>query len=146
MKNFLLISTAVVASFAFAIPASAQESSFTQGGYSDVSAIDILDGQTDNYMDYLAGSWKRQQEWAKSKGYIQSYSVLSNPYPRTGEPDVYLIVNYSKVYDAAEELRQQKEFEAFMKADSRQLGAQFADRGKMRKSMGQQQLRQIILK
>jgi hypothetical protein len=72
MKDFLLISAAIVASFAFAFPASAQESSFTQGGYSDVSAIDILDGQTDNYMDYLADPWKRQQEWAKSEGYIQS--------------------------------------------------------------------------
>lgn len=146
MKNFSLTGVAVAALIAFGAPAFAQESSYTPGGYADVSAIDVLDGQMDAYMDYLAGSWKRQQEWAKSKGYIQSYSVLANPYPRVGEPDLYLVVNYTKIYDTAEEERQQKEFEAYMKADSRQLGAQYADRGKMRKSLGQQQLRQINLK
>jgi hypothetical protein len=146
MKLFTLTCAALAASLAVASPALAQESSYTPGGYADVSAIDVLDGQMDAYMDYLAGSWKRQQEWAKSKGYIQSYSVLANPYPRAGEPDLYLVINYSKIYDTAEEMRQQKEFEAFMKADSRQLGAQYADRGKMRKSLGQQQLRQINLK
>ncbi len=137
---------ALAMALAFSAPAAAQESSYTPGGYSDVSAIDVMDGQMDNYMDYLAGSWKRQQEWAKSKGYITGYSVLANPYPRAGEPDLFLVVNYTKIYEPAEEVRQQKEFEAFMKADSRQLGSQFADRGKMRKSLGQQQLRVMNLK
>jgi hypothetical protein len=146
MKTILLTGAVLALSLAFAAPAVAQDSSYTPGGYSDVSAIDVLDGQMDNYMDYLAGSWKRQQEWAKSKGYITAYSVLSNPYPRPGEPDLYLVVNYSKIYDAAEEIRQQKEFETFMKSDSRALGAQFADRGKMRKPLGQQQLRVMNLK
>jgi hypothetical protein len=146
MKTTMLAGLTLAISLAFAVPASAQESSYVPGGYTDVSEIDVLDGQMDNYMDYLAGSWKRQQEWAKSKGYITSYQVLSNPYPRTGEPDLYLVINYDKIYDTAEEIRQQKEFEAFMKADSRQLGTQYADRGKMRKGMGQQQLRVMILK
>jgi hypothetical protein len=68
MKTILLTGAVLALSLAFAAPAVAQDSSYTPGGYSDVSAIDVLDGQMDNYMDYLAGSWKRQQEWAKSKG------------------------------------------------------------------------------
>ncbi len=146
MKMKMFAGIALAAVLAYAAPVAAQDSSYTPGGYSDVSQIDVLDGQFDNYMDYLAGAWKRQQEWAKSKGYITSYAVLSNPYARDDEPDLYLVVNYSKIYDTAEEIRQQKEFETFMKADSRALGAQFADRGKMRKAKGQQQLREMVLK
>jgi hypothetical protein len=146
MKRKLFAGLVLAASFAYGSPVAAQDSSYVPGGYSDISQIDVLDGQFDNYMDYLAGPWKRQQEFAKSKGYITSYAVLANSYARDGEPDIYLVVNYSKIYDTAEEIRQQKEFEAFMKADSRTLGAQYADRGKMRKPKGEQQLRQIILK
>lgn len=146
MKIAQLAGLALAASLAFANPASAQESSFSPGDYWDISAIDVLDGQFDNYMDYLAGTWKRNQEFAKSKGYIKSYKVVANIYPRAGEPDIYLIVVYDKVPDAAEQMRQQKEFEAFMKADSRALGKQYADRGTMRKSLDQMQLQEVVLK
>lgn len=146
MKIAKFASFALAASLAFATPLAAQESSFTPGDFWDVSAIDVLDGQLDNYMDYLAGSWKRQQEFAKSKGYIKSYQVIANTYPRAGEPDIYLVTVYSKFPDAAEQLRQQKEFEAFMKADSRALGKQYADRGTMRKSLGVTQMQELILK
>lgn len=145
--NFKLFAGAALAlSLGFAAPAVAQESSYTPGGYTDVSGIEVLDGQFENYMDYLDGPWKAQNEFAKSKGYITSYSVLANPYARAGEPNLYLVINYPKVYDAAEELRQQKEFEAFMKADARALDKQYGARGVMRKSMGQQQLREMKLK
>jgi hypothetical protein len=146
MKTNYLAGLALAAAVAFAAPACAQESSYTPGDYTDVSGIDVLDGQLENYMDYLAGPWKRQNEFAKSKGYIKSYQVLANTYPRAGEPDLYLIIVYPKIYDNAEQLRQQKEFEAFMKADTRQLAAQYAARGTMRKGLEQQQLQELVLK
>lgn len=146
MKNSLFAGVALALSLGLATPAVAQESSYTPGGYTDVSGIDVLDGQFENYMDYLAGPWKAQNEFAKSKGYITSYEVLSNPYARAGEPDLFLVITYPKIYDAAEELRQQKEFEAFMKSDARRLDAAYGARGTMRKSMGQQQLRELKLK
>ena len=146
MKTSLFAGLALALSLGIAAPAAAQDSSYTPGGYTDVSGIDVLDGQFENYMDYLAGPWKKQNEFAKAKGYITSYQVLANPYARKGEPDLFLVVNYPKIFDAAEELRQQKEFEAFMKADARALDTQFAGRGTMRKSMGQQQLREMKLK
>lgn len=146
MKNTLFAGTMLAFALGMASPVLAQESSYTPGSYTDVSAIDVLDGQFENYMDYLAGPWKAQQEFAKSKGYIASYQVLSNPYARAGEPDLFLVVVYPKVYDPAEQLRQQREFEAFMKADARKLDSAFGARGTMRKSMGQQQLQELKLK
>jgi hypothetical protein len=146
MKTSLFAGVALALSLAFITPAAAQESSYTPGGYTDVSGIDVLDGQFENYMDYLAGPWKAQNEWAKSKGYITSYSVMANNYAREGEPDLFLVVSYSKIYDTAEQLRQQKEFEAFMKADTRTLDKQYGARGTMRKSLGGQQLQELKLK
>lgn len=146
MKTSLFAGVALALSLGFVAPAAAQESSYTPGGYTDVSAIDVLDGQFENYMDYLAGPWKKQNEFAKAKGYITSYSVLANPYARDGEPDLFLVITYPKIFDTAEEIRQQKEFEAFMKADIRALATQFAARSTMRKPMGQQQLREMKLK
>lgn len=146
MKIKFAAGFALATMLAFSAPAIAQESSYTPGDYWDVSDIDVLDGQYDSYMDYLAGPWKAQQEWAKSKGYIKSYKVVANNYPRDGEPDLYLIVVYPKVYDNAEQERQRKEFHAFMKADSRAMGKAYAERGTMRKAKGSAQLQEVILK
>ena len=146
MKNILFAGAALALSLGLASPAAAQESSYTPGGYTDVSGIDVLDGQFENYLDYLAGPWKAQNEWAKSKGYITSYAVYANNYARAGEPDLFLVVNYSKIYDAAEQRRQQKEFEAFMKSDTRKLDTAYGARATMRKPMGTQQLQELKLK
>lgn len=140
---------ACAAAIAFAVPATpvaAQESSYTPGSYWDVSMIDIEDGQEENYLDFLADQFKKGQEFAKSKGYIQEYHVLSNSYPRPGEPDIYLVTKYTKQYDTAEQLRQQKEYEAFMKKDTRVLTAESGARVKYRKLMGNMQLRELNLK
>ena len=85
MRNGLLKGAVLALTLGLSAPGQAQESSYTPGNYSDVSAIDVLDGQFENYMDYLAGPWKAQQEFAKSKGYITGYQVLANPYARAGD-------------------------------------------------------------
>ncbi len=146
MKNGFIGCAALALAFGVSVPANAQESSYVPGSYTDVSAIDVLDGQFENYMDYLAGPWKTQQEFSKSKGYISSYQVLANPYARAGEPDLFLVVVYPKVYDPAEQLRQQREFEAFVKSDARKMDSAYGARGTMRKSLGQQQLQELKLK
>ncbi len=148
MRNGLFAGAVLALTLGMSAPAlaQAQEPSYTPGSYTDVSAIDVLDGQFENYMDYLAGPWKAQQEFAKSKGYITSYQVLANTYARAGEPDLFLIVVYPKIYDNAEQTRQQKEFEAFMKSDRRALDTAYGARGTMRKSLGQQQLQELKLK
>jgi hypothetical protein len=138
----------VLAGFALATlsTAAAQDASFKPGAYSDVSAIEIVPGQFQNYMDYLATNWKKAQEFNKSKGWITGYRVLVNTYPRAGEPDLYLIVDYVKQYSPEEQLAQQKEFEAFMKQTTRQATTASGERGVMRKLLGQMQLQEAVLK
>lgn len=129
-----------------ATPVLAQESSYTAGDYWDVSDIDIVDGQEENYLDWLAANWKRDQEWAKSKGYISDYHVLANDYPRAGEPDLFLVVIYKEQPTRAEQERRRKEYEAFVSKNSRMLVKESGDRGPMRKLMGNSQLTELKLK
>jgi hypothetical protein len=136
-----LATTAVVAT-----PALAQRSSADPGNYWEVSDIDVLPGQIENYIDYLNANWKKQQEFAKSKGYILDYHVLSNNYPRDGEPDLYLVVIFKDWPSNAEAKRQQDEFVAMMKADEHKLAAASGERAVMRRSMGSALLQEVVFK
>lgn len=144
MKKMLC--AAAAAALAVAAPAAAQDVSYTPGTYWEVAMIDVEDGKEQDYVDYLADQYRKSQEFAKSKGYIKDYHVLSNVNNRPGEPDLYLIVEFEKFYDTAEQLRQQREFEAFMKRTERQLSAESGARGTMRRLMGSMLLRELDLK
>lgn len=152
MKAFTLIAatlalaTSTLAPFTLVTPALAQEVNYTPGNYWDVAMIDVEDGQDQAYIDYLAAEWKKNQEFARSKGWIKAYHVLANQYARDGEPDLYLITEYEKIYDTPEQLRQQKEYEAFVKKTERQLTTESGQRVVMRKLKGGMQLRELLLK
>lgn len=146
MKSFLKPALCGLALLVVPAAAPAQDSSYKPGLFEDVSAIEILPGQFENYMDYLRTTWKKNQEFAKSKGWITGYQVLVNNYPRDGEPDIYLVVSYAKQYTAEEQLAQQKEFEAFSKQDAHQADAASGQRAVMRKLKGVIQLQEAILK
>lgn len=149
MRKYLLgLAAAVsVASLSLAAaPAGAQRSSYEPGAYWDVAPIKIQDGQFEAYLDYVNGPWKKQQEWAKSKGYITDYYVLQNGYNRSDEPDLYLITVYAEVPSAAKEKKMNDEFIAMMAKDEHQLSTESGERVKMRELMGLMQLRQLNLK
>ena len=144
MKNILI--AAACAAVAWAAPAAAQESSYTPGTYWDVGMIDVEDGKAESYIDFVATEWKRNQEYAKSRKWIRDYFVLANTYPRHGEPDLYLITVFDKLPDAAEDLKRQREYEAWAKKNVRQLDVEAGQRGTMRKLMGAMLLRELKLK
>ncbi len=136
----LLLATAV------ATPALAQRSVTRPGNYVDVSAIKILPGQFQNYMNYLKTEWAKQQEWAKQKGYIVSYRILRNLHPRADEPSVYLLTEYAAVPTNAELERRQDEYVAMVKMDETAMDAAAEKRGPMRTVGSQTQLREIVFK
>jgi hypothetical protein len=136
----LLLSTAI------ATPALAQRSATKPGNYVDVSAVKILPGQFENYMDFLKSQWAKQQEWAKQKGYIVSYRILANTYPRADEPSIYLLTEYATIPTNAEIERRQEEYVAMMKMDEHAMDAASEKRGPMRTIGSQTQLQEIVLK
>lgn len=138
----------VAAPFAIAVssPAVAQNYPFTPGDYEEVSMIDITDGGGLEYANYLASTWKKNQEFAKSRGWITGYSVLSNVNSRPGEPDLYLVVSYTSFPDAAEDEKRNAAYREFMKQSDAQMEAASGDRSKYRTVMGSFLLRQLKFK
>jgi hypothetical protein len=144
MKKLLI--AACAAALTCAAPAYAQSSSYTPGSYWTVSDIEVLPGQAENYIDFLAGQWKRSQEFAKGKGYIEDYFVLANVNARDGEPSLFLVTRFKEMTTRAEETRRQTEYEAFMKSDAHSLDAALGGRAVMRKQRGSMLLQELNLK
>ncbi len=139
----LLAATATAVSVS---PALAQRTVTKPGNYVDVTDVKILPGQFENYMDFLKREWVKQQEWAKSKGYIVGYRVLANNYPRENEATIYLLVEYASVPTNAEIDRRAEEYVAFVKMDEHAMDAASEKRGPMRTIGSQAQLQEILFK
>ena len=131
---------------AIAAPALAQRSSAKPGNYIDIQDIKVLPGQYENYMDFLKANWVKQNEWAKQKGYIVSYRVLENTYPRENEPTLFLMTEYTTFPDAAEQQRRSDEYVAFMKMDEHAMDAASEKRGPMRTRGSTTMLQEVLLK
>ncbi len=133
----LLLAALVAAPLAMTCPApaAAQNYPLDYGDFSDVTGIDILDGGGIEYANYLATEWRKSQEFAKSRGWISDYRVYSNMYPREGEPDLYLMVTYASMPDAAEATRRDEAYRKYMKKNDTQMSAESGNRGKFRKIM-----------
>ena len=67
---------------------------WNDGPVLNVSAVRTVDGHFDDYMHWLATSWKKLQETAKAAGLITRYEVIL-PEPRNAQdPDILLVVEY----------------------------------------------------
>jgi hypothetical protein len=129
-----------------AAPALAQESSYTDGDYWEVSSIELEVGQGEAYLDYLADRWRASQEFAKERGWIKDYHVLANINNRDDEPDLYLVTVFADFPTRAEERERDTAFQAWAQANTRQLEAQSAGRATMRRLAGSLLLREMDLK
>ncbi|HEX5644542.1 MAG TPA: hypothetical protein VFX62_03415 [Erythrobacter sp.] len=146
MIKALYAGVAMLATAALAVPAAAQESSYTPGTVWQVGRIDVMPGQFENYMDWLAGQWKKVNELAKAEGIVVDYHVLASTHPRDGEPDLILIIEYKDYMTTAQQQAFDKKVNAMLSQNDRQAGAASAERGKMREQMGSVQYQELVLK
>jgi hypothetical protein len=145
MMKTLFIGAAMLAA-TLATPAMAQESSYKPGTVWEASRIDVLPGQFENYMDYLATTWKKNQEMAKAGGIVLNYHVLAVNNARQGEPDLVLIVEYKDYQTTAQQEAFSKKVNAMMAMDQRKQAAANGERGKMRELMGSTEYQELVLK
>lgn len=133
MKN-LMMATAMLVAAPLAMPtaAAAQEFPLVAGDYAEVGGIFVKDGASFKYAMHLAGSWKRNQEFAKSQGWITDYKIYINENPREGEPNVYLMTTFASLPDAAEGERRQKVYDAWAKDTAMQREAESGNRAEYR--------------
>ena len=142
-KQIILTAYAVTI---FVSSAFAQELSYAPGTVWNITNIQVEPGQTQRYLDFLAGDWKKLNEFGKKEGYIVSYHVFSVNNARNGEPDLILAVEYKDYYSNAQQLAQQKKVEAFLASDTRKMESESGERKSIRKLAGSAELQELILK
>ena len=124
----------------------AQESTYKPGTVWTFSNIKVEPGQFENYLDFLAKTWKKTNEFGKKEGYIVSYHVLQVSNARENEPDLILAIEYRDYATTAQRQEYQKKFEAFMASDAHKLDTASGERKVMRKLAGSMELQELQLK
>lgn len=73
---------------------SAQERPYKAGAVTVVTSVKVMDGQYNNYMKYLASTWKRTMAASKEAGIVVDYSVFNASPRRADDADLYLVTTY----------------------------------------------------
>ncbi len=134
------------ASMMMATGASADEWPFVPGLYWEVTGIHIKDGGGLKYANWLATEWKKDLEFSKSKGWIKDYKVLSNSYPRAGEPDIYLVTITESVVSGAESEKRQAEYMAWQTKTIAQMDAESGNRAEYREVLSNSLLQELTFR
>ena len=108
--------------------------------------ISVDDGHDLEYLTYLSGLWRRNQDYAKAQGWITGYEILSNENRRPGEPDLYLVTRYKEVTNTAEGKRRGDIMRERNKMTDAEAQAATAGRAKYRRQLGSQLLRSWVWK
>ena len=143
IRKTLFVMALGAASMVMAAGASAQEWPLDFGDYWDVAGIHLKDGGSLKYAQWLAGEWKENQEFAKSKGWIKDYKLISNVYPRAGEPDMYLVTITESVVSGAEGRNRAKEYQAWKKKSIAQMQEESGNRAEYREVMSSSLLQEM---
>ena len=98
------------------------------GNYWTVTGVHVKPGGGLKIANDIANIWQKQQEFAKSKGWIKGYTILSNPYSRENEPSLYLMTMTDRLATPDEVDARGVEMRAFMKMSAEQMQAAAAGR------------------
>lgn len=136
----------IAAPVALPVAVAAQQFPLVAGDYTSLSGIFIEDGGNLAYAKHLAGAWAKEQEYAKSKGWISDYKIYYNVDARDGEPQIYLSSTYRDIPNGAEIEQRNREWEAWSKKTDAQLDAEAGDRAKFRKLRGTMMLQEYTIR
>jgi hypothetical protein len=120
--------------------------SYTEGSVSNVTSVRTKPGMFDTYMEFLSKTFKPMMEEQKKAGLVLSYAVYAGTPKTPAEPDLYLVVEYKNMA-ALDDLNAKtdpisKKFYASLAASNKAA----ADRESVRQILGNELIRQLILK
>lgn len=113
----------------------ADEWPFVGGDYWEVTGISIKDGGGWQYANWLADEWRKDAEFAKSKGWIKDYMVIANVHARSDEPDLYLVNVVEDVPSGAVGEKRQKEYSEWQKKSIETMVGESGNRAEYRTVM-----------
>jgi hypothetical protein len=138
MTRVLCAAGAVLSLTSLATIARADGRDYNDGPVINVAAIRTVDGHFNDYMHWLATTFKKQQETAKAAGLITSYRVVIVEARGPHDPDIYLITEY-KNWAALDHLGGKLDQVSAQVEGSVEKAAQSeADRAKIRTVLGSQ--------
>lgn len=123
--------------------AMAQEWPLVGGDYWTVTGIDIKDGGGLKYTQWLASEWKKNSEFAISKGWLKSYKLLSNVHARHGEADLYLVRVFESMPSGAEGEKRYAEYMEWQSKSEEQMEAESGNRAEYREVMSTSMLQEL---
>jgi hypothetical protein len=142
-KKFAILTVLGFASLSISSSVLAQEWPMVGGDYWEVSAIDVKDGAGLKYSTWLASEWRKNLEFAKSKGWIKDYKVLSNVYPRKGEASLYLIRIMEGIPTGAEGEQRAMEWVKWMEKSVAKMQEESGNRAEYREVMSSSLLQEM---
>lgn len=113
------------------------------GDYWSVGSITIKDGGSWKYANWLATEWRKNVEFAKSKGWIKDYMIIANVYPRKGEPDLYLIRVHESIPPAAEGRKRNQEYQDWVKKTNEKMVEESGNRAEYREQTSSSLLQEL---
>jgi hypothetical protein len=125
----------------------AQERPYQDGPVAVVSSIKVMDGQFENYMEYLSKTWRQVMEESKAAGVVLEYHVMSAQAHSPDEPDLYLVVLYPNMATFDDMDKKMDPINAKVtKMSFKQQDEASGKRTVMRTLVGQQMLRELVFK
>ena len=137
---------ALVAASALTTPVYADGRDWNDGPVINVSSIRTVDGHFDDYMHWLATTYKKQQEAAKKAGLITSYRVIVIEPRGPNEPDILLVSEF-KNWAALDHLGSKlDQISAQIEGSVEAAAKSQVDRAKIRTVLGSRTQQEAILK
>jgi hypothetical protein len=150
MKNLIPRTILVLAlgasSLFMAAGATADEWPLAPGNYWEVTGVKMKDGGGLAYANFIASEWRDNQEFAKSKGWVKSYMILSNVNGRAGEPDLYLVTVTEDIPSAATSEKRQDEYMAWKKKTLAQMEKESGNRAEFREVVSSLLLQEMTIR
>ncbi|GAA0852845.1 hypothetical protein [Aliiglaciecola litoralis] len=119
------------------------EPPFIGGQYWEVTGIKLSDGAGLKYAKWLAQEWRKDLDFAVSKGWLTSYSVMSNVHARADEPDLYLIRVFENMASVAENEKRRETYMAWVKKSMEKMQSESGDRAEYRTVMSTSLLQEL---
>ena len=146
MKKSVLILCAAIIAVSTSVTRAQEDHAYTQGSVTIVSFVRTEPGMFDEYLRYLSNTYKKLMEESKKQGIVSDYAIYQATPRGPQDADVILTVTYKNMaaldsVQARTDPIVKEIFGSLPKAASAS-----ADREKLRKQLGSQIVRQLILK
>lgn len=144
-KTVLLLCTAILA-ISTSVTRAQEDHAYTQGEVTIVSFVRTEPGMFEDYLRYLDNTYKKLMDQLKKQGAVTGYAVYQALPRDAQDADVIITVTYKNMaaldtLQASTDPLVKELFGSLPKAASAS-----ADREKLRKQLGSQMVRQLVLK